>query len=158
MIPVFGTHRSLENLQCVCWHLQCLKRGKLLLESKRQSGKPDNSDQFFLFKAKFNFPGFHCSAARSKYTFCLSCNNIEILCFISLIPSAANQTSVCCIFPCVVVAGASPYFWALQTAALCAVAWDLASFLVICPKLFIKGLLIRAHWQNPVFMRKRIVW
>lgn len=109
MIPVFSTHRSLENLQCVCWHLQCVK-GKLLLDSKRQRGKLDNSEQFFLFKATFNFPGFHCSAVASKYTFCLSCNKIEILCFLSLMPSAANATSVCCILPCAVVAGAGPCF------------------------------------------------
>lgn len=25
----------------------------------------DNSGQFFLFKGKFNFPGFHCSAVAS---------------------------------------------------------------------------------------------
>lgn len=92
----------------------------------------DNSAQFFLFKGKFNYAGFHCSVVASKYFFFFAWAVIwmlEISCFTNQKPSAVSDASLQ-LFSCVVVNGASPSF--LGTTGSCPLWSGLIPYIISC--------------------------
>lgn len=102
----------------------------------------DNSAQFFLFKGKFNCPGFHCSIVASKYFFfffCLSCNmeardlvlhKPETLCSKWCFSAVVLVFCCCCCFSCVAVSGVSPSF--LGTTGSCPLWSGLIPYIISC--------------------------